>query len=72
MLKGLALEQAPQGSGLSPSLPELKKHLDSALRNVALILGGLVQSQELNSRIAVDLFQLRIFCDSIIPRFFLF
>ena len=51
---------APQGSGRSPELPELREHLDSTLRHWVWILGSAVWSQY--SMILVCPFQLGIFC----------
>lgn len=45
---GWALEQAPQGSGHSPKLPEFQQHLDNALRPRVWILCGCVWGQELD------------------------
>ena len=53
----------------APSLPECKKHLDNTLRNMVSFLDGPVWSQELDLMILVGPFQLRIFCDSMIPEF---
>jgi len=54
----------PRGSGCSPKFQEFKEHLDSTLRHRVWILGGPMWSQELNSAMLVDPFQLRIFYDS--------
>jgi len=54
----------PRGSGYSPKFQEFKEHLDSTLRHRVWILGGPMWSQELNSAMLVDPFQLRIFYDS--------
>ena len=63
---GQALEQALQGSGHSPKLPELKKHLDKALCHMVCLLSGPTQTQELDSMILTDPIQLRLFRDSMI------
>ena len=47
-----------------------KERLDTALRHRVWILGGAVQSQELDSTILVGPFQLGIFCDSVILWFY--
>jgi len=47
-------------------LLEFKKCLDSAPRCGASILNAPAWSQELDSMILADLFQLKIFCDSVI------
>lgn len=51
----------PQGSGHNPKLPELKKHLDTALRHSNWILGGPVRSLELHLMLLMGPFQLWIF-----------
>lgn len=51
---------------LNLNLPESKNHLDKALRHLFLFLGGLVQTQMLDSMILVGLCQLRIIYDSVI------
>ena len=52
------MEQAAQGSGPGPELPEIKDHLDNPLRHRVRILGSATWSQELELMILVDLFQL--------------
>ena len=54
------MEQAAQGSGHGPKLPEFKEHLDSALRHRVWVLEGPVGTQELDSMILVGSFQHRI------------
>ena len=49
---------------MPPSLPEFNKHLGNSLIYVVRLLGGPVWSQELDSMILVDPFQLRIFYES--------
>lgn len=61
----VGMAQALQGSGDGPKLSELKELLISATRHRIWILGGAVRSQELDSMVLVDPFQLRIFCGSI-------
>ena len=74
------MEQAPQESGHSPELLEIKECLDSALSHRVWILVGSVWSQELDSMILMGSFQLGLFSDSmvcmghcifIIPGFFI-
>jgi len=60
------MEQAAQGSGHSPELPEFKKYLHNTHRHRVWILGGAVWSQELSTMILVRTFQLMIFYDYII------
>lgn len=62
----VGMEQAPQGSGNGPELPEFKECLDTALRHGVCILGGPVSRQWLDSMILVGFFQLGIFCNSVI------
>lgn len=50
--KAVGMEQSPQGSGQSSELPELKEHLETALRHGVWIFGGAVRSQELDSRLS--------------------
>lgn len=64
--KAVGMEQSPQGSGQSSELPELKEHLETALRHGVWIFGGPVWRQVVDSIIPVGAFQLRIFCDSVI------
>lgn len=50
---------------MAPRLPELQEHLDSAFRHWVGLLGCPVQHQELDSMIAVGLFQFSRFCGSV-------
>ena len=61
--KGSAPEQAPQGSGQDPKLPEFKEHFDNVPRHRVCCLGGPEWSQELDSMILVSAFQPGIFFD---------
>jgi len=56
----VGMEQAAQGRGHGPELPELREHLDSTLRHWLWILGSAVWSQY--SMILVCPFQFGIFC----------
>jgi len=54
---------APQGGGHSSELPELKEHLDTALRHGGWILSGPMWSQELDS-VILGVYSGGMFCDS--------
>ena len=59
--RAVGVEQAVQGSGHSPKLPEFEEHLDSTLRHWVRTLGGPEWSQELQSGILVGPLQFGIF-----------
>ena len=70
----LGTGSAPEGGGHGtgcpglwawPQMPEVKEHVDSALKHTVCILGGPVWRQELGSVSLVGIFQLRIFHDSV-------
>ena len=62
----VGMEQAPQGTGHDPKLPELKQSLDNALSRRVWILSGAVWSQGLDAVVLGYPFHLRIFYDSTI------
>lgn len=49
---------------LTPTLLELREHLDTALKHRVWVLGGAVWSQDLNSVVVVGFFQLTVVCGS--------
>lgn len=53
---------------MAPCLPIFRECLDNTLRYMVWLLGYSVWSQELYSMALVGPFQLRIFCDSVIPK----
>jgi len=63
------MERAAQGSGHSPELLELEKHLNISLRHRVWILGGAVGSWELDLTILVGPLQLRIFYECLLTFF---
>ena len=65
--RAVGVEQAVQGGGHSPKLPEFEEHLDSTLRHWVRTLGGPEWSQELESGILVGPLQFGVCRDSIIP-----
>ena len=61
------MERAAQGSGHGPELLEFKECLGNTVRHWVWTLCGPVWSLELDSMILEGLFQLQIFCYSVVP-----